>query len=96
MANKKINENTEETDKMIEEKIYNYKQDIQGNIILNKNIYKIINYIRFKIYEMDKEQWNYYEDLIEEIHKCLNLKNAEKKKKKIKLEDLQKEIKIQR
>ena len=42
MANKKINENTEETDKMIEEKIYNYTQDIEGNIILNKDIYKII------------------------------------------------------
>ena len=39
-ANKKINENTEETDKMIEEKIYNYTQDIQGNIILNKDIYE--------------------------------------------------------
>ena len=74
MANKKINENTEETDKMIEEKIYNYTQDIQGNIILNKDIYKIINDIRFKIYEMDKEQWNYYEDLREEVHKCLRIK----------------------
>ena len=85
MANKKINENTEETDKMIEEKIYNYTQDIEGNIILNKDIYKIINDIRFKIYEMDKEQWNYYEDLIEEVHKCLNLKNAAKKKEKNKV-----------
>ena len=85
MANKKINENTEETDKMIEEKIYNYTQDIQGNIILNKDIYKIINDIRFKIYEMDKEQWNYYEDLIEEVHKCLNVKNAAKKKEKNKV-----------
>ena len=85
MANKKINENIEETDKIIEEKIYNYTQDIEGNIILNKDIYKIINDIRFKIYEMDKEQWNYYEDLIEEVHKCLNLKNAEKKKEKKKV-----------
>ena len=85
MANKKINENTEETDKMIEEKIYNYTQDIQGNIILNKDIYKIINDILFKIYEMDKEKWNYYEDLIEEVHKFLNVKKAEKKKEKNKV-----------
>ena len=56
MANKKINENTEETSKMIEEKIYNYTQDMQGNIILNKDIYEIINDIQFKIYKMDKEQ----------------------------------------
>ena len=60
MANKKINENTEETSKMIEEKIYNYIQDMQGNIIMNKDIYEIINDIRFKIYKMDKEKWNYY------------------------------------
>ena len=31
---------------------------------------------------MDKEQWNYYEDLIEEVHKCLYLKNGERKKEK--------------
>ena len=31
---------------------------------------------------MDKEQWNYYEDLIEEVHKCLNIKNAAEKKEK--------------
>ena len=49
---------------------------------MNKVIYEIINDIRFKIYKMDKEQWNYYEDLIEEVHKCLNLKNAAKKKEK--------------
>ena len=31
---------------------------------------------------MDKEQWNYYEDLIEEVYKCLNIKNAAEKKEK--------------
>ena len=45
---------------------------------------------------MDKEQWNYYEDLIEEVHKCLNLKNAAKKKEKKREGRFQKENKIQR
>ena len=58
---------------------------MQGNIILNKNTYTIINDIRNKIYNMNKDQWNYYEDLIEEVHKCLNLKNASKKKDKNKV-----------
>ena len=31
---------------------------------------------------MTKAEWNYYEDLIEEIHKNLNLKNATIKEKK--------------
>ena len=31
---------------------------------------------------MTKAEWNYYEDLIEEIHKLLNLKNPTKKEKK--------------
>ena len=52
MAIKKINENIEETNKMIDEKIYNYKQDMQGNIILNKDIYEIIKdiwkYIKYE------------------------------------------------
>ena len=30
---------------------------------------------------MSKTEWNYYEDLIEEIHKNLNIKNATTKEK---------------
>ena len=82
MANKKINENIDESNKTIKEKLYNYREDEQGNIILNQNIYELINKIRFKLYNMSKAEWNYYEDLIEEIHKNLNLKNATTKEKK--------------
>ena len=56
-------------------------EDEQGNIILNNSIYELINKIRYKIYNMSKTEWNYYEDLIEEIHKNLNIKNATTKGK---------------
>ena len=82
MANKKINENLDESNKTIKEKLYNFREDEQGNIILNQSIYELINKIRFKLYNMSKAEWNYYEDLIEEIHKNLNLKNATIKEKK--------------
>ena len=82
MANKKINENLDESNKTIKEKLYNFREDEQGNIILNQSIYELINKIRFKLYNMSKAEWNYYEDLIEEIHKNLNSKNATIKEKK--------------
>ena len=88
MANKKINENLDESTKIINEKLYNFSEDEQGNVIMDKEVYDMINEIRFKIYNMDKKQWNYYEDLIEEIHKRLNEKNVIKKEKN-KLEDQQ-------
>ena len=56
-------------------------EDEQGNIILNNSIYELINKIRYRIYNMSKTEWNYYEDLIEEIHKNLNTKNALAKEK---------------
>jgi len=81
MVNKKINENLDESTKIINEKLYNFSEDEQGNVIMDKEVYDMINEIRFKIYNMDKKQWNYYEDLIEEIHKRLNEKNVIKKEK---------------
>ena len=81
MANKKINDNLDESTKIINEKLYKFSEVEQGNVIMDKEIYDMINEIRFKIYNMDKNQWNYYEDLIEEIHKRLNEKNVIKKEK---------------
>ena len=81
MANKKINENIDESNKTIQEKLYNYIEDEQGKIILNQSIYELINNIRYKIYNMSKIEWNYYEDLIEEIQKNLNKKKCDKKKR---------------
>ena len=46
MANKKINENIDESNKTIQEKLYNYSEDEQGKIILNQSIYELINNIR--------------------------------------------------
>ena len=85
MANKKIKENIDESNKIIDEKLFNYTEDEQGNIQLNKEIYELIDNTRYEIYEMDKNHWNYYEDLIEEVHKCLNLRNATRKEEKNKV-----------
>ena len=57
MANKKINENIEESNKIMDEKLSNYTEDEQGNIQLNKEIYELINNTRYEIYEMDKNHW---------------------------------------
>ena len=81
MANKKINDNLDESTKIINEKLYKFSEDEQGNVIMDKEVYDMKNEIRFKIYNMEKNQWNYYEDLIEEIHKRLNEKNVKKKEK---------------
>ena len=84
MVNKKIKENIDESNKTIQEKLNKYSENEQGNIILNNSIYELIeliNKIRYKLYDMSKTEWNYYKELIKEIHKNLNQKNEAKRTK---------------
>ena len=82
IANKKINDNMEESNNTIIEKVYKFSINEQRYIVLNENIYKLINDTRYKIYNMSKKEWEYYEDLIEEVHKNLNTRNARIKENK--------------
>ena len=81
MINKKINKSIEEANKIIEDKLYDFKKNEQGDIELNKDLYGLINNIKNKIYNMNKNEWSYYEDLIEETHKWLNSQNYKTKEK---------------
>ena len=59
---------------MIKKDLYKYSEDEQGSILINHSVYKLMNKIRYKIYNISKTKWNYYELKIDTLIKSIQNK----------------------